>query len=154
MSLQNLELAITGVGLWLPTEAEPKAPGELLDRRSKRRASPITLALAEVFGQAANQAQVDLATVSAVFGSALGQAHTMISLLDQMWREGTGLSPMMFATSVHNAAAGVVSIASKNRGFTTSLAADYDTPAMSLIEAAKLVATRNAPVVVACGDEA
>ena len=42
---------------------------------------------------------------------------------------------MLFAVSVHNAASGLVSISTKNRAFTTSVAADYDTPAMALMEA-------------------
>jgi hypothetical protein len=71
-----------------------------------------------------------------------------------MWREGGALSPMRFAGSVHNAAAGVVSIGTKNTGFTTSLGADFDTPAMALVEAIAIVLNQREPVIVACGDEA
>jgi hypothetical protein len=78
----------------------------------------------------------------------------MISLLEQMWRGDGALSPMRFAGSVHNAAAGVVSIGSKNTGFTTSLGADHDTPAMALVEAIAIVLNQREPVIVACGDEA
>ncbi len=78
----------------------------------------------------------------------------MIKLLEQMWRAEEEVSPMLFALSVHNAASGMVSISAKNRGFTTSLSADYDTPAMALCEGLGLVASTGGPVVVVCGDEA
>jgi hypothetical protein len=141
------------------------ASGALLDKHSKRRASEFTKALADAYGEALSAAQLSAgvpgpegtiraASVASVFGSALGEVGTMISLLEQMWREGGALSPMRFAGSVHNAAAGVVSIGTKNTGFTTSLGADHDTPAMALIEAIGLVLSRNEPVIVACGDEA
>ena len=68
-------------------------------------------------------------------------------------RDREAPSPMAFALSVHNAASGVVSIATKNRGFTTSLGADHDTPAMALMEAIGLIAERGEPVVVVCGEE-
>jgi hypothetical protein len=60
---------------------------------------------------------------------------------------------MKFATSVHNTASGMISIATGNRGFTTSLGADYDTPAMGLLEGIGLVRSEGRPVVVCCGDE-
>jgi len=159
-------VAVAGMGLHLPgfpnlvawQKREPQpavsASGALLDKHSKRRASEFTKALADAYGEALNAAQLPPTTVASVFGSALGEVSTMISLLEQMWREGGALSPMRFAGSVHNAAAGVVSIGSKNTGFTTSLGADHDTPAMALLEAIGLVLTRNEPVIVACGDEA
>jgi hypothetical protein len=128
--------------------------GEMIDKRSRRRASVLSRALADVYAEAVVEAKLDVEHVASVFGSALGEAGTMIGLLDQMWREGGALSPMRFATSVHNAASGVVSITAKNRGFTTSLGADFDTPAMALVEAVGWAASRNEPVVIACGDEA
>lgn len=160
------EFAITGYGLFAPGFAgadawfagessdDAQPTGEFIDRRSRRRVSDLTKALADVYAECVAAAEVDAATVPAVFGSALGEASTMIGLLDQMWRDGEGLSPMKFAMSVHNAAAGVVSISGKNKGFTTSLGADFDTPAMSISEALGLVATRGTPVVVVCGDDA
>lgn len=163
------EYIVQGVGVWTPGfpdaeawlagEADPevtRAEASALGKRNRRRASPLTRALADAFGQSIAQAEMQGPEVATVFGSALGEATTMIKLLDQMWREEAegDLSPMAFATSVHNAASGLVSIATKNRGFTTSLAADYDTPAMALFEAAGLLATGDAPVVVVVGDEA
>ncbi|MCB9726986.1 MAG: beta-ketoacyl synthase chain length factor [Deltaproteobacteria bacterium] len=160
-------LCIAGVGLWTPGYssavdwvggvADPAAPPPSalwIEPRARRRASLLTRALAEVASQAAMASGVELATAPTVFGSALGEASTMIGLLDQMWRENGELSPMGFALSVHNAAAGVISIAAGNRGFTTSIAADHDTPAMALVEALALVLTRGEPVLIVCADEA
>jgi len=78
----------------------------------------------------------------------------MIGLLEQMWDGSANLSPMRFATSVHNAASGMISIATANRGITTSIGADYDTPAMALIEGIGMVLSDGCPVLVCCGDEA
>jgi hypothetical protein len=165
-------VAVAGMGVCLPgypnlkawqtrSASEPApAAGALLDKHSKRRASDFTKALADAYGEAlataGTHAQGALAAdkVASVFGSALGEVSTMISLLEQMWRGDGALSPMRFSGSVHNAAAGVVSIGTKNTGFTTSLGADHDTPAMALIEAIALVLNQREPVIIACGDEA
>ena len=166
-------VAVAGMGVSLPgypnlaawqtrSLSEPAAPaGALLDKHSKRRASDFTKALADAYGGALSMAHAKCSDaalapdkVASVFGSALGEVSTMISLLEQMWRGDGALSPMRFAGSVHNAAAGVVSIGTKNTGFTTSIGADYDTPAMALVEAIAIVCNQREPVIVACGDEA
>jgi hypothetical protein len=160
-------VGVLGLGLWLPGhpdlasfsagtfDALATAPqGASLGRVNRRRAGPLGRALADVTAEAMAAAAVDPATVPVVIGSAIGEAATMIGILDQMWRHPEPLSPAAFAMSVHNAASGLISIAHQNRGFTTSLAADYDTPAAAVTEAIGLVLTHGVPVVVACGDEA
>lgn len=160
-------VAITGTGLFLPgfagvpaylggaPSADDEAPkGTLVPLRERRRMSVLTKALADVYAEALAASRDDASAVASVFGSALGEAATMIGLLDQMWSAEGALSPMKFVMSVHNAASGVVSVATQNRGFTTSLGADFDTPAMALAEGIGLVLARNEPVVICCGDEA
>lgn len=137
-----------------PSPAHDKPEGTLVPLRERRRASLLSRALADAYAKAVGEAGFELAEVASVFGSAIGEASTMIGLLDQMWGEATVLSPMKFATSVHNAASGMISIATRNRGFTTSLGADYDTPAMGLFEGIGIVRAERRPVVVCCGDEA
>ena len=159
--------AVAGVGFFTPRypsiaalragqpSAEPAAAsGELLDKHSRRRASELTKACADAYGQALKQAGVDAVSCGAVFGSALGEAATTIGLLDQLWRGPGMLSPMRFAASVHNAAAGVVSIGTKNTGFSTALGADFDTPAMALLEGMAFVLAQGLPAIVVCADEA
>ena len=163
----NPQVAVLGAGVFLegfagldawlrgapdPEQAQPTA--SIVPARQRRRASTLSKAFAEAYAEAVYAAKVDVSTVASVFGSALGEATTMIGLLDQMWDDKAMLSPMKFATSVHNAASGLVSIATTNRGFTTSLGADYDTPAMALLEGIARALAENEPVVVCCGDEA
>ena len=64
------------------------------------------------------------------------------------------MSPAVFTVSVHNAASGLLSISAKNTGFTTSIAADYDTPAATLLEGLGLLATGHDAVCCVCADEA
>lgn len=156
--------AIVGVGLRLigyPTAAawragerdETPPKGALIERRSRRRCSPFTKALAEAYGEALDGSGLAPAEVASVFGSALGEVGTMIKLLDTMWVGEEPMSPMAFAMSVHNAASGVVSISTANRGYTTSIGADHDTPAMALYEALGLLAAGAPGVMVTCGDD-
>jgi hypothetical protein len=161
-----IEVAVLGLGAFVPgygglaawsageSNADlVKASGHLIPARQRRRASGLSRALADAYAESLEQATLDATRVASVFGSALGESATMIGLLDQMWDENAALSPMKFATSVHNAASGTVSIATKNRGYTTSIGADYDTPAMSLIEGISWVAAHDENVIVCCGDE-
>lgn len=162
----SAEVAVVGSGLFTPAaptfaafraglaEREPAAPtGALVKPRDRRRMSPLSKALADAYAEALEGSKLDAPRVASVFGSALGEAATMIGLLEQMWSEEGVLSPMRFVSSVHNAAAGVVSIATANRGFTTSLGADFDTPAMALAEGIGFVLAHDEPVIVCCGDE-
>lgn len=158
--------AILGVGMWQPTfpnarswrdgapdDTAVKPLGNALDRVNRRRAGQLGRALADVCAEAIAMAQVDGGTVATIVGSAIGEAATMIGLLDQMWRHQQPMSPADFTVSVHNAASGLISIANKNRGMTTSIAADENTPAAALMEAIGLVVTTNQPVLLACADE-
>lgn len=161
------EVAVLGCGAFVPgygglkgwaestpSEHRETPTGEMVPPRQRRRTSPLTKAFADAFSEATGSTGLDLTSVASVFGSAIGEASTMIGLLNQMWSKPANLSPMKFATSVHNAASGVISIASANRGMTTAIGADYDTPAMSLLEGIGLVLDRGEAVVVCCGDEA
>ena len=169
----SAEVAVLSTGLFVPgyggvtsflegrhseEHIEPKAA--FIPARHRRRSSRFTKALAEAYTEALTQAAegwgdaVHPASVASVFGSALGEASTMIGLLEQMWTDEGALSPMRFVTSVHNTAAGLMSIAGQNRGFTTSIGADFDTPAMGLTEGIGLVLAKEQYVLVCCGDEA
>jgi Beta-ketoacyl synthase, N-terminal domain len=167
----QVDVAITGLGLWLPgasttqqlevllqahtfprqSEVEPPT-GQSIEVRARRRASRLSRALADACAAAINQAGWDASQVATVFGSTLGEAHTMITLLGQMWRREE-MSPMGFATSVHSAASGTVSISAGNRAFTTSLSADYDTASASLLEGWGVATALNLPTIVVCGDD-
>lgn len=164
--MRSEEVAVVGYGLFVPGfagvpawtkgvyDAAQSAPLALsIPARQRRRTSTLTKALADAYAEALAMANLAAPEVASVFASALGEASTMLGLLEQLWSEEGLLSPQRFVTSVHNAAAGVVSIAGGNQGFSTSLGADYDTPAMALAEGIGLVLAEGAAVVVCCGDE-
>lgn len=154
---------VTGVGLWTPSFASPggflrregRAAGrpkaELLPPALRRRSSDLTRAMAEAAGQALAAAGTDPARVAAVFASAYGETKTMLELLAQLHDDGVS-SPIRFSGSVHNAASGYLSIGTKNRGFTTSLAAGPQTVAMALFEARCLLACDHREVLLVIGD--
>ena len=157
-------LSVAGVAIWTPGFADAaawiarardpavtKPEAALLPSRQRRRTSLLTRALVEVLAAAADDARLDPGATPTVFASAYGETQTMIELLAMLHDDGE-LSPMRFAGSVHNTASGNASIATGNRGFTTSLAAGPDTPAMALLEASALLADRGGAVLVAIGD--
>jgi hypothetical protein len=145
---------LKGWAAGVPSEEHHAPRADLVPKRQRRRTSPLSKALSDAFSDALEVSCLEPVSVASVFGSAIGEASTMVGLLDQMWNDAATLSPMRFATSVHNAASGVISIATENRGFTTAIGADYDTPAMALMEGIGIVLARGESVIVCCGDEA
>lgn len=140
---------VTGVGLWTP--GFPDVASWLAQRRvegadapsaasgQRRRGSLLVNMVAEVAAQASRQAGAELSHLRIVVGSAFGELATLVAMLDERERDGV-LSPLRFQNSVHNAAAGQLSIAHKNKGPAMSLAAGNDTVAMVLLEALTLLA--------------
>jgi hypothetical protein len=145
---------LAGFAKGTPSPDHDAPQAELVPLRQRRRASVLSKAVADAYAESLAPTGLDPATVESVFGSALGEATTMVGLLGQMYGDAATLSPMRFATSVHNAASGMISIATDNRGMTTAIGADYDTPAMALLEGMGVVLSRKRSVVVCCGDEA
>jgi len=77
-------------------------------------------------------------TVQTVFASRHGALNRTMELLNALAREET-LSPTLFTLSVHNSVAGLLSIARKDRGASTAMAAGPDTLILSLLEGAAMV---------------
>jgi len=167
--MSAFRVAVAGVGLWMPRfpnatawaerapleDDEPVKPtGQAYSRVNRRRASQMGRAIGDAVAEALAQAEVDAQTTPVIVGSSIGEASAMIGLLDQMWREQEPMSPAVFTVSVHNAASGLLSISMKNKGYTTSIAADYDTPAATLLEGIGLIATGHDAVCCVCADEA
>jgi hypothetical protein len=158
-------ITVTGLGIWMPgfptadawrsgrRLAEAEAPPARLPARLRRRTSLLIRMVAEVAAQASEQAGVSLTGIPVVVGSAFGELATTMEMLNELETE-RALSPFRFHNSVHNTAAGYLSIANENRAACTSLAAGNDTAGMVLQEAMALLADRGGDVLVVVADEA
>jgi hypothetical protein len=94
----------------------------------------------------------DAARVASVFASRHGNINESIGLLERLAR-GEPLSPTRFSHSVHNAQAGLFSIAAHNREASSSIAAQSDTFPAGWIEAMTLLArVPERPVLLVVGD--
>ncbi len=141
-----------------PARPEPVAlpPAELLPLRARGRASVLTRLFAELFTQlrgsseAPNFATAEIATV---FASGYGELTTTMDLLRQIATEPT-LSPLKFQASVHNTAAGQITLTTENRSFSTSLAAGQSTFSMGLLEAQTWLSCHGGDIVLLAADEA
>jgi hypothetical protein len=145
------------VGAWLEGRVASEVtdpPAALLGARASGRASVLTRMFAEVIGQIGKNGSVDLSTVPIVFGSAYGEVGTMTRLLAELEGKRVLLSPLKFQASVHNTAAGVLSIETRNRAFSTCVAAGRYTAAMALLEAMAWLGVHGGEVIVALADEA
>jgi 3-oxoacyl-[acyl-carrier-protein] synthase-1 len=151
------ELAMAfGPGNSLPPkepEADARPPAAWLPARPRGRASPLTRLFAELMGQLMaleTGASLDIPTI---FASAYGEMNTSVRLLEMLCRDDRQVSPASFQASVHNTAAGVLSIATKNQAFSTSLAAGPDTFAAALLEGVAFVALHGGQALVMSADE-
>lgn len=157
-------IGVVGFGLWAPgyrdaralladpaQEQEASPTASLLPARAHARASLLTRMLCEATAQATRGAEIEPGAVATVFGSSHGEIQRMMELVTTP--TDRPVSPLRFQVSVHNAAAGLLSIATGNRGFSTSVSAGDDTLLAALWEAAALLHERGGQVVVAVGDE-
>lgn len=92
-------------------------------------------------------------SVQFVFASRHGDLDRTLELLTALAKQET-LSPTVFSLSVHNSAAGLLSIARGDRGAATAMAAGPDTLGMGLLEGANLIAEGAGRVLVCYADDA
>jgi hypothetical protein len=92
------------------------------------------------------------APVVSVFGSRHGQVARSAVLLEAL-AQGTPLSPMDFSLSVHNACAGLFSIARQDRSASSAVAAGGEELASAMLEAAGLLAEGAESVLLSVHDE-
>lgn len=141
---------------WLAGREDPdvQVPGcAFVGSRLLRATSVVTRALCEVAWQATGEAGFEPSAPATVFGSVAGEIQTAVDQMD-MLREGDGIiSPARFKNSVHNTAAGIYSIATENRQFTTAIAAGPNVVAMCLLESMALLGTDEDAVVMSVGEE-
>ncbi len=157
MSAASTPIYVRATASWIAERTEGHAlqppAAELLPTRARGRASLLTRMIAEVVARAAHAGGADLHTTPLLVGSALGEIDTTLQLL-KMMNEGDGaLSPARFQASVHNAAAGQLSIATGNQGFSSCLAAGESTAAALLIEAYAWLTCEGGSLLVVMADE-
>lgn len=123
----------------------------LLGARGRARASELTRLFAEAVTRL-GLPQTDLAKMPIFVGSALGQIQTSKDLIE-LFLKGDA-SPLAFQGSVHNAVAGVLTIALKNHEPSSSIAGGGDTLFCTLLEAMSYLDPITCPeVLVLVGDE-
>ncbi len=106
---------------YLPaTDNEKKADAKSIPPMLRRRLSPLGRAVAESSGAFADALKDPDTAV--VFASRWGDVQNAVDELKSLVETGV-LSPTLFATSVHNGIAAILSIAHKHKGFETAVAA-------------------------------
>lgn len=111
----------------------------------RRRLTPLgKLAMGELFRNRA-QLSEEHREIPWVMACRHGDSNRMLNLLTNLAQQEQ-LSPMDFSLSVHNAIAGLFSIAMGNKQSSTSLSGGKNTFEMGLLEAYALAQTRQMPV--------
>jgi Beta-ketoacyl synthase, N-terminal domain len=128
-------------------------PSELLPPAERRRAGiPIRLALA-VGGEAFRNAGRDAADTATVFTSSSGDGEILHHICGTLCTPERQVSPTRFMNSVHNAAAGYWSIATRSREPSTSLCCYDASFAAGLLECVAQVAVDRRPTALIAYDE-
>jgi 3-oxoacyl-[acyl-carrier-protein] synthase-1 len=122
----------------------------VLPLRARGRASPLTRIFSELFGRLLTD--VPSPRFPMFFGSAYGEMANTIALLDQMLAQPT-VSPAKFQASVHNTAAGLLSLVTENRSPATAIAAGDDTVAMTLCDACSWLDCHGGQAIALVADE-
>jgi hypothetical protein len=129
-------------------------PGSELLPPAERRRSPVPVKLALAVGQEAFQnAGRDAASTATVFTSSSGEGETLHQMCEALASAEREVSPTRFHNSVHNAAAGYWSIATRSREASTSLCAFDASFGAGLIEAMAQVVSWRKPVALIAYDQ-
>lgn len=122
---------------------------DALPRNMRRRLSAYDRMIARCVAGLSDEQHAD---ETIVLASCYGNMKLTLDLLDQLV-SGEMMSPAAFSASVHNAAAGLASLATKNRGGHTAIAAGEDCPRAGLIEAWLRLSTGEDSVLLVIADE-
>jgi len=132
----------------LASEGRPEA--RFVPAMLRRRCATLSRIMLTVAFECCEDAE--FAEVSTVFASRHGNINESIDLLDRL-AERQPLSPTVFSHTVHNAQAGLFSIAAANRRASSSVAAQQDSFACGYLEALTLLERDpSRPVLLVVGD--
>lgn len=121
---------------------------------AERRRTPVPVKLAIAVGQEAFQSSGrDAAATATVFTSSSGEGETLHHMCEALASAEREVSPTRFHNSVHNAAAGYWSIATRSREASTSLCAYDASFTAGLLEAVTQVASWGKPVALIAYDQ-
>jgi hypothetical protein len=115
-----------------PIARDGRPEASFLPALLRRRCTPLTRIMLTVAFDCCSEAE--RAHVGSVFASRHGNINESIELLERLAQQ-LPLSPTRFSHSVHNAQAGLFSIAAGNRCASSSIAAEEDTFACGYLEA-------------------
>lgn len=133
----------------LGSDGQPDVP--FLPSGVRRRATRLTRMMVQVAFDCTDDANRD--RVRTVFASRHGAIHVAMKIVGSIAR-GEMVSPLQFSHSVHNAQAGLFSIAAANREASSSIAAGEDTFSHAFLEAAlHFERAPEQPVLLVIGDE-
>ncbi len=125
-------------------------PSALLPANERRRAAQIVKIALAVGAEAFAASGCDPAETATVFASSGGDGDTIHEIMSVLASPNRELSPTRFHNSVHNAAAGYWSIATRSRAASTSLCCHDDSFAAGLLETAvQAIAEQRAVALIA-----
>lgn len=143
---------LTGAAPFRPAPAAVAA-SELLPAAERRR-TPVPVKLALGVGQEAfRNADRDMSTTATVFTSSSGEGETLHHMCETLASAEREVSPTRFHNSVHNAAAGYWSIATRCQEASTSLCAYDASFGAGLLEAAVQALAGAKPVALIAYDQ-
>lgn len=142
---------LAGRAPWVETALRAPVPAmlPLTERRRCNAASRVALAAAE---DALAEGKWSAAGLATVFASADGDGAVTHALCESFASSEPDVSPTQFHNSVHNAPAGYWGIATRSSRPSTSLAADRDSFAAGLFEAALQATLEPDPVLLVAFD--
>ena len=166
-----IAVRVRGVGVWMPglagwqaaravlrgeapyhfSEVTLPAPEVLAANERRRAAASVRLALA-VAAEAQAGSGIAPGAIPGVFASSNGDAAVVGALLETLAGPAPQVSPTQFHNSVHNAAAGYWSIATRSAQPVTSLSGHDGSFAAGLLRAASEVAADAATVLLVAYD--
>jgi hypothetical protein len=117
----------------------------------RRRLGPLARTLLHVANECAAELPAQSSAVRVVVASQFGELSYAVSMLRAL-AAGEPVSPATFSLSVHNAPAGIFSIARADRSPSTALGAGEETLGQGLLEASCQLEEDGAPVLLLYGD--
>jgi hypothetical protein len=126
-------VGVIAVSSWTADAGPPVA--SLIPERARSGASLLTRMAAHVLGDVLDQTRVDASNLAVVHATRHGEIGATLELSAGHEEQGGASSPERLAACLYDTAAAGISFATRNTGFTTTVAAGSRTVAMGLLEA-------------------